>query len=80
MLDETEVDTIPGAHREPAMPAVQKDETVEKLLALSENVKEGLRLMGVNRKQAIDLCVNCGWDEVKIMAHVNKILDTRGQA
>jgi len=78
MLDETEVETIPGARLEPSMPALPeapKDERLEKIKALPENIKTGLRVLGLKVNQAFDLCEANQWDHAKILAYLNKRAD-----
>lgn len=76
MLDETEVETIPGAHIEPTLPT-HKDDRLEKIKALPENIKDGLRVLGFKIQQAYDLCEANGWNHAKILAFLNKQADTQ---
>lgn len=96
MLDETEVDTIPGAHKEPDIPGLpvpaeqnhpenddireqKAREAVEKLDGLPEDIKEGFRLLGYLKKSVWEFCEMYSWDNAKIKAAVNSILDKKAK-
>lgn len=44
---------------------------------LSENVKEGFRILGYGVTAAYVFCERFGWEEGKIMAEINKIIDSK---
>lgn len=76
MLDETEVATIPGTqYTEPGMAPPPADERLEKIKALPENIKEGLRILQYNVTRAHAMCEAEGWDNEKILKHINKMID-----
>jgi hypothetical protein len=52
-----------------------KDERIEKLHALPEELKEGLRLLKYTIAPAIALCDSCGWDNEKIKKEINRRID-----
>lgn len=91
ILDETEVDSIPntkiaqiniqtGEIQKPETDKKQEEKEQQRLKLesiLSENVKEGFRILGYGVTAAYSFCERYGWEEGKIMAEINKIIDSK---
>jgi len=85
MLDEAELDTMPKFETKSITDKVKNEfngtditeqENIDKLTALPENTKEGLRIVtDKNSKKAIEICIANDWDVVKIDAYIKSKLD-----
>jgi hypothetical protein len=85
MLDEAELDTMPKFETKSITDKIKDEfqgediieqENIDKLTALPEKIKEGLRLVtNKNSKKAIELCMMYDFDVTKIDAHIKSILD-----
>ena len=90
ILDESEIETLPGNKEIKAIETnsiemikgefngedITEQENINKLTALPENTKEGLRILtDKNSKKAIELCMMYDFDVAKIDAHIKSILD-----
>jgi phage recombination protein Bet len=54
-----------------------KREAAEKLNALPDNIKQGFDNLDYNAKAQWAFCVRFGWDNAKIMAEINKVIDSK---
>jgi hypothetical protein len=85
ILDEAELDTMPKFETKSITDKIKDEfqgediieqENIDKLTALPEKIKEGLRLVtNKNSKKAIELCMMYDFDVAKIDAHIKSILD-----
>lgn len=84
MLDETELETIPNVKIIPNEDNVKdmfngqdvtEQENINKLTALPERIKDGLRIVSnKNSKKAIQICVDNEWNETKLEEYLKKEL------
>lgn len=59
----------------PAPKKVTKEEKAEKLAMLPDSIKNGLKALGYDGKEAYDLCDKLEWDHAKISNELSKIAD-----
>ena len=90
MLDESELETIPGAATAkiiingttpPASPPETADadkraaEAAAKIKALPDNIKKGFELLDYKSRAVWEFCNSRDWDNDRIYADINKIVD-----
>jgi hypothetical protein len=78
MADESELDHIDYPTAEIIDERKKKEqEAIEKLESLSEDIKEGFKLLGYNAKAAWIFCEKFGWEENRIKQQINIIFDSK---
>ena len=56
---------------------IDQGEIDEKINSLSENIKEGFKILGYGKSAATLFCEKFGWDNKTILLEINKIVDAK---